>query len=188
MTEWLEQRTVFEGAILTVKSGRIRAGNGQSVTFDIVEHHGGVAVVPLHGDRIILVRQPRPVVGRDLLEIPAGKLEGAGEDLAARAQAELAEEAGYRAGRLIRAAEFFVSPGYTTERIVIYLGLELEEVGANPESTEEIERVEIDLDTARRMLEAGEFHDGKTIIGLRALFAFLDAGPSDSPLSEVENG
>ncbi|MCZ2115252.1 MAG: NUDIX hydrolase [Anaerolineae bacterium] len=173
MAEWLDKETVYRGTILTLKRGHVRFNGGDIVPFDIVEHHGGVAVVPCLGDRVVLVRQPRPVVGLDLLEIPAGKLEGPDDDVLARAQAELGEEVGYRAGRLIPAAEFFVSPGYCTERIHVFLGLDLEPVAALPESTEEIERVELSLDEARRMLDAGQFHDSKTIIGLRQLLAYL---------------
>ena len=124
MAEWLERKTIYQGAILTVDSGRVRVGQSV-VRFDVIEHHGGVAVAPLLGDRVLLVRQPRPVIGRDLLEIPAGKLEGPDDDVAARAQAELGEETGYHAGRLIPVADFYVSPGYTTERIVDFLGLDL---------------------------------------------------------------
>ncbi len=172
MSEWLERETVYRGAILTVDSGRVRVGQS-IVQFDVIEHHGGVAVAPLLGDRVLLVRQPRPVIGRALLEIPAGKLEGPDDDVAARAQAELGEEVGYRAGRLIPAADFYVSPGYTSERIVIYLGLDLEPVDHSPEASEDIERVSLSLDEVQHMLDAGEFHDSKTIIGLRELLAYL---------------
>ncbi len=174
MAEWIEKKTVYEGNILTVKSGRVRMGNGETVAFDIVEHAGGVAVVPLLGDSVLLVRQPRPVAGQDLLEIPAGKREGAGDDLAARALAELEEETGYRAGRLVQVAEFFVSPGYCTERIVVFLGFDLTHVGAHPESSEDIEIVQMPLEEARRMLDGGHFYDSKTIIGLRELLAYRE--------------
>ena len=172
MAEWLDRETVYRGAILTVDTGHVLVGQ-TVVHFDVIEHHGGVAVVPLLGDHVLLVRQPRPVIGRDLLEIPAGKLEGPDDDVRARAQAELGEEVGYRAGRLIPAADFYVSPGYTTERIVVYLGLDLEPVDSAPEVSEDIERVSLSLDEVRRMLDAGEFHDSKTIIGLRELLAHV---------------
>ena len=176
MTDWIAEEVVHRGTIITVKKATRLGADGRIHDFDIVEHHGGVGVVPLLGDRVVLVRQPRPVVGQALLEIPAGKLEGPDDDVEARAQAELGEEVGYRAGRLIPAAEFFVSPGYCTERIHVFLGLDLEPVEAHPEASEEIERVELSLDEIRRMLGAGQFHDGKTIIGLRFLLAFLERG------------
>lgn len=179
MAEWIEKKTVYEGSILTVKSGRVQMPDGASVAFDIVEHHGGVAVVPLLGDAVLLVRQPRMVVEHDLLEIPAGKREAVDDDPEARARAELEEETGYRAGRMVPVADFFVSPGYTTERIVVYLAFDLEHVGAHPEATEEIELVRLPLDEARRMLDAGQFRDGKTLIGLRELLAYLERERQD---------
>ena len=174
MAEWLEQETIYEGALVTLKRGRVRFDEDHIVPFDVVEHHGGVAVVPYLDGRVFLVRQPRPVVGLDLLEIPAGKLEGPDDDVIGRAQAELGEEVGYRAGRLVPATEFFVSPGYCTERIHVFLGLDLVEVESHPEVTEQIERVELSIDDVRRMLDAREFRDSKTIIGLRELLAYLD--------------
>lgn len=177
MSHWIARRAVYDGAIIRVSAATRRLSNGETQPFDIVEHHGGVAVVPLLGDRVLLVRQPRPVTGETLLEIPAGKLEGPNDDAAARAQAELGEEVGYRAGQLIPVADFYVSPGYTTERIVVYLGLALQPVAATPEASEDIERVELSLDEVRRMLAAGEFHDSKTIIGLRELLAYVAREP-----------
>ena len=123
MPRWLEKKTVYKGNILTVKSGRVQMDNGEAVPFDIVEHAGGVAVVPLltpqpgdddtMGPSVLLVQQPRVAVEEDLLEIPAGKREAADDDVMARARAELEEETGYRAGRLVQVADFFVSPGFS---------------------------------------------------------------------------
>ena len=183
MVHWLEKKTVYEGSILTVKSGRVRMDNGEAVDFDIVEHAGGVAVVPLltpqpgdddtMGPSVLLVQQPRVAVEEDLLEIPAGKREAADDDVMARARAELEEETGYRAGRLVQVADFFVSPGFSTERIVVYLGFDLTSVGAHPEATEEIAVVRLPLAEVTRMLNEGRFRDSKTIIGLYALLAHL---------------
>lgn len=175
MNHWLEENTVHTGAIIKVKTAVRKGPDGKPQRFDIVEHFGGVAVVPYLGDRVILVRQPRPVAGMVLLEIPAGKLEGPDDDVVARAQAELGEEVGFRAGRLVPAAEFFVSPGYCTEVIHVFLGFDLEPVDSEPEETEEIERVELSLAEVRRMLTERQFHDSKTIIGLRELLAYLNS-------------
>jgi ADP-ribose pyrophosphatase len=186
MVHWLEKKTVYEGNILTVKSGRVEMDNGEAVSFDIVEHAGGVAVVPFlwpHpggegdpnlGPGVLLVRQPRVAVEEELLEIPAGKREADDDDLMARARAELEEETGYRAGRLVQVADFFVSPGFSTERIVVFIGFELTFVGAHPEATEEIDVVRLSLAEVTRMLDEGRFRDSKTIIGLYALLAYLD--------------
>jgi ADP-ribose pyrophosphatase len=173
MVEWVDKKTVFKGSILTVKTGRVLMAGGESVVYDIVEHAGGVAVVPLLDDSVLLVRQPRVAVEQDLLEIPAGKLEH-GDDPVGRAQAELGEEIGYRAGRLELVADFFVSPGFSTERILVFLAFDLEHVGAHPESTEDIQLVRLPLSEVRRMLDAREVRDSKTIIGLRELLDRLE--------------
>lgn len=185
MPRWLEKKTVYKGNILTVKSGRVQMDNGEAVPFDIVEHAGGVAVVPLlmphpgdnidhsMGPSVLLVRQPRVAVEEELLEIPAGKREADDDDVAARAQAELEEETGYRAGQLVQVADFFVSPGFSTERIVVFLAFDLTYVGAHPEATEEIAVVRLPLAEVTRMLNEGRFRDSKTIIGLYALLAHL---------------
>ncbi|HOU39771.1 MAG TPA: NUDIX hydrolase [Promineifilum sp.] len=172
MTHWLNKQDIYDGKIIRVSRAETRLA-GQVQAFDIVSHHGGAAVVPWRGDCVLLVRQQRPVVDEALLEIPAGKLESADDDPAARAQAELGEEIGYHAGRLVPVATFYVSPGYCTERIAVFLGLDLEPTEANPEATEDIEIVEMPLDEARQMLDEGRFRDAKTIIGLRELLAYL---------------
>lgn len=174
MADWIKRETVYTGAIIRVSAAERLAADGRVWPFDIVEHYGGVAVVPVLGDRVLLVRQPRYVAGETLLEIPAGKLEGPDDDIPARAQMELAEEAGYRAGRLLRVADFFVSPGYCTERIYVYLAFDLEPVDDVPEPTEEIERLAIPIADIRQMLDGGQFHDSKTIIGLRELLAYQE--------------
>ena len=174
MARWVEKGTAYEGSILTVTAGRVLMPNGESVAFDVVDHAGGGAVVPLLGDEVLLVRQPRIAIDQDLLEIPAGKREAGDDDPEARARAELEEETGYRAGRLVPAADFFVSPGYSTERILVYLAFDLEYAGAHPEATEEIEIVTMSLAEVRRLLDERRFHDSKTIIGLRELLAHLD--------------
>jgi ADP-ribose pyrophosphatase len=173
VAEWLDQQIIYEGAILTVKSAHVRAGE-QVVAFDVVEHNGGVAVVPVLGQEVLLVRQPRIVVSEELLELPAGKRE-TGDDDESRARAELEEETGYRAGRLEKAVEFFVSPGYTTERIAIYLATDLKYIGAQPDSSEEIRLERLPIADIGRLLDEGLFRDAKTIIGLRYLLARLDS-------------
>jgi ADP-ribose pyrophosphatase len=174
MAKWLDRHVVYQGQILQIWAAELQLDDDHVVAYDIVEHHGGVAVVPLLDDRVVLVKQPRYVVGQSLLEIPAGKLEGPDDDIIARAQAELGEETGYRAGRLIQAAEFYVSPGYCTERIHVFLGLELERIEAAPQAHEEIECVELPMSVIRQMLAEGQFHDSKTIIGLHALLDYLE--------------
>ena len=167
---WLNKQTVYNGRIFTVQSGQAAVSNGSVAQRDMVAHDGGVAVVPLLGNTVLLVRQFRIVVGQSLLELPAGRREG-DEDPARRAALELEEETGYRAGELSLLSTYYSSAGFTNERMHIYLAVDLTPVPPRPEPDEEIEIVPVLLSEARRMLDAGEFEDAKTIVGLRELLA-----------------
>lgn len=172
MERWIDRERAFTGKFFNVECGTVRLDDGREATRDVVWHPGGVAVIPYHEGKVILVRQYRIAVESYVLEAPAGKLEG-DEDPEERGRLELEEEAGFRAGRMISAGSFFPSPGFLTERLYIYLGLDLEPVPVRPEWDEEIEIVPVPLDEARRMAEANEFQDAKTIIGLQVLFRQL---------------
>jgi ADP-ribose pyrophosphatase len=170
-----ELSVVFEGSVFSVSSGRVRRPAGEWAAVDVVTHSGGVVVIPLLPDEVVLVRQFRPVVDQWLLELPAGRLESPDEDPQNRAAAELAEEVGYLAGRWQQVAAFYTSPGYSDERLIVFLAQDLEYVGANPEESEDIERVHLTLNEMRKMLAGGQLQDAKTIIGLQALANYLDS-------------
>lgn len=167
---WVSRETKYKGRILELHVGQARLEDGTVAHREIVVHGGGVGVVPVLGDKIILVRQFRIAVGKDVLELPAGRLEP-GEAPDQRALAELEEETGYRAGRLVHVASCYCSPGFTSELDHIYLAFDLEKTGQNLEHDERVEIVELSFDECRDMLERRAFDDAKTIIGLRELFA-----------------
>ncbi len=173
MEIWVNKERKFEGHIFSVDVGGARLDDGTLVPREMVAHHGGVAVVPVVRDSVILIRQYRIVVEREILEIPAGRLEG-DEPPAARARAELEEEVGYQARELVLAHSYFSSAGFTDERMHIYLAFDLVETARNLEFDERIEVVKVPIKAIGGMLEAGEIEDAKTIIGLRALLAHLD--------------
>lgn len=186
MTNWLSRDTVYVGPIFAVKSGRAIAPDGGRVTYDVVESHGGVGVVPVLPDgSLLLVSQHRVAAGVELLEIPAGKLESEDDDPKARAALELEEETGYRAAELDLLADFFASPAYCTERIRVYVGRDLAYVGQRPDDGEAIRTLRLDLDRVRAMLQDRQFRDAKTIIGLREYLALVD-GAADSGRENTE--
>jgi ADP-ribose pyrophosphatase len=159
--------------VFSVKTGHARLDDGRLVHREVVEHDGGVGVVPVLEDRVILVRQFRIACGRDVIEIPAGRIEG-DEDPAHRARCELEEEVGYRAGRLVHVATCYPSPGYTNQVDYIYLAFDMEKTEQKLEHEEQVELVEVPLCELAQRLAHREFDDGKTIIGLRELLARLD--------------
>jgi len=125
-----------------------------------------VGVLPLHEDgTVTLIRQLRPAVDRQLLEIPAGRLDP-GEDPAACGERELAEETGLTAGRLEPLGSMYSSPGVFDEVIHLYLATELVQEDPSPEHYEDIETVRIPLNEALRMAAEGEICDSKTCLAL----------------------
>jgi 8-oxo-dGTP pyrophosphatase MutT (NUDIX family) len=161
--------TVFEGRLVSVRSDRFRHADGEEVEREIVEHTGAVGVVAHDGDRLFLVRQPREPVGiPDLLELPAGRLDQEGESPLETAKRELAEEIGKAASEWEELKVYFSSPGFTDERIHVYLATGLRDV-QRPE-VEENERIELvtwPLDDLDGLIDQVE--DAKTLIGLYEL-------------------
>ncbi len=172
METWIERSEVFSGPVFSVLTGTARIDDGQLARRDMVAHRGGVGVVPILDDRVLLVRQFRLVAGCDMVEIPAGLREPgeAPEECAAR---ELAEELGYAAGRLVHLATYRTSPGFTDETTTIFLALDLTPAQAAPDWDERLHPVEWPLADLAADLAAGAFEDGKTIVGLYAALAWL---------------
>jgi ADP-ribose pyrophosphatase len=143
-----------------------RDASGSTHIYDVIKHPGSVVILPLVApDRVCLIRNYRVAVGETLWELPAGTLEPS-EDPAKCAHRELVEETGYRAGKIEKLCEFLVSPGILHERMHLFLASDLSTGAAAPESGEEIEPHVMSLDDALRMIETGEVHDAKTLIGL----------------------
>ena len=170
METWIESETLYEGKVLTLKRGRVRLKDGREAEREIVEHNGAVVIAPKLGDSVVLVRQYRIALGKELLELPAGKLEGE-EDPVERGRVELEEETGYRAARMIPAGHFYPSCGFLTEKLYLYIALDLEKTQQRLEWDEDIEVVEMSLSEVRQRLRTHTFEDAKTIIGLHALLA-----------------
>lgn len=177
----LDRRTVFEGKVVRLYLDRVLLPDGQEAEREVVRHWGAVGMVPLDGKgRVILVRQYRHAPGEELLEIPAGKL-SPGEDPLHCAERELLEEVGCRAGRWIKLASFYTSPGFSDEMLHLYLALDLQEGEATPEEDEFLEVIRLPLEEALQKVESGEVKDSKTVAGLalaalhaRGLFARHD--------------
>ena len=151
----MDREVLFHGRLYDVvrKQGR-----------DVVEHGPAVAVVAVGtDDHVTLVRQERVPAGGAVLELPAGMLEDGEEPLAA-AQRELREETGLYGGEWVEAATFFTSPGYTDERMHLFVATGLERGDAEPDAGEELEIVRVPLDEVPSLLD--EIDDAKTLVGL----------------------
>lgn len=162
------ERTLYEGHVISLGVGHFEGPGGATFDRDLVHHPGAVSVVPVVDDHVVLVRQYRAAIDGELLEIPAGKRDVPGEAPELTAHRELIEEVGLRAGRLVKLAEFYNSPGFCDEHSYVYLALDLEPVAASAQGIEE-EHMTIEsvpLDHIVGLIASGALRDAKTIIGL----------------------
>lgn len=153
----MDRDVVFEGAFIQVvrKDGK-----------EIVEHGRAVAIVAVADGHVTLVRQERVAAGGKVLELPAGIVEE-GESPLQSARRELSEETGLHGGEWVEAAAFYSSPGFTDEKIHLFVATGLEQGAASPDDGEELELVRVPVDEVPSLI--AEIEDGKTLAGLLLL-------------------
>jgi ADP-ribose pyrophosphatase len=171
----LGHRRIARTRFLTLERHYLLDGRGRWTVRDVVRHPGAVVVIPWNGTAVALIEQYRHAAGRRLRELPAGKLDIAGEPPRDTARRECIEEAGLDPGRLTLVHSCFTSPGFTDEYCHIYLAEDLTPVVADPQGIEEeqAEIVWLTAPEAEADLAAGVFEDATTIVGLYALLAHL---------------
>lgn len=173
MEQRVSTKRIYEGRVLNLRVDEVRLENGNSGKREVVEHLGAAAIVPiLDGGEVILVRQYRYPIGIDLLEIPAGTLK-ANEDPKECAVRELEEETGYRCGEISKVAECFVAPGYSTEKIHLYLAKQLTKTETNLDDDESIILERYPFPEVMEKIRTGEIRDAKSIVGLHAAARLL---------------
>jgi ADP-ribose pyrophosphatase len=170
--ERLGEEVGFEGKIIKAGTERYRHTDGEEVTRDKVWHPGAVGMVAVDDAHVWLTRQPREAAGAVAsLEVPAGKLDVPGEQPLATAKRELEEEIGKRAERWEELLWFYTSPGFSDERVWLYLATDLSDV-AEAAKAEENERIEIVPWPLGRLPEAiEECRDSKSLVALLWLSA-----------------
>jgi ADP-ribose pyrophosphatase len=167
----------FQGKIITAGETRFRHADGEEVVRDQVWHPGAVGIVAVGADYVWLTRQPREAAGlAESLEVPAGKLDVEGEPPLETAKRELAEEVGVAAAHWEELFCFFTSPGFSDERVWLYLATELTGLdgGATPD---EGERIAAERWPLARLDEAiAGCEDSKSLIALLYLKARRERG------------
>lgn len=166
----LGTETIYKGKIFDIRIDEIQDGD-ISYKREIVVHKGSAVIMPVFKDNTVaLVRQYRHAAGKDLLEIPAGTLDS-NESPEIGAARELEEEIGVTAGKIELLTEFYVSPGFLTEKMWVYLATDLTETAQNLEEDENLTVERHSFERLYEMIKAGEIQDAKTIS------AILLAGP-----------
>jgi ADP-ribose pyrophosphatase len=162
----VSRQIVFRGRKIQVALDTTRLRSGETIQRDIILHPGAVAILPVvDSERICLVRNRRPIVGKVLIEIPAGTLEP-GEKPAAAARRELAEETGYRARRWQKLVQFIPSPGVLSERTHVFVARDLTPGPQQLEKDEHIKPLIVSWQQAVAWAVDGTIEDAKTLIAI----------------------
>ena len=160
----LERDVKFAGRVITVTHDKVLLENGNTSMREIVHHNGGACVLALEeDDTVYLVRQFRYAYGRELLELPAGKLEK-GEDPFEAARRELEEEVGVTAESFISLGTVLPTCGYCNEVIHLYAAKGLEKTGQHLDPDEFVTVLKMPLTELEEMIAAGRVNDAKTVI------------------------
>lgn len=159
---------IATGSFLALDRVWVADPDGRESPRDVIDHPGGVAVLPLDGDVVILVRQYRVAVDQVITEIPAGRIDPTDATPEDAARRELAEELGATPVRLIRLGTTLVSPGYTSERIHLFAAEGILWGQRRPEGAEErtAQIIRVPWEETLSMVENGEITDAKTQIAI----------------------
>lgn len=161
-----ERRVIYRGKKIDLALQPVRLSDGSFKDREVVVHRGAVSLVPMvDADHVCLLRNERYSVGQTLIEVPAGTIDP-GETPDTTAPRELAEETGYRAGRITRVAEWWVSPGVFTERMYLYLCEDLTPGPTEHQPDENLVPMVVPWDEAVAMAYDGRIDDAKTIVSL----------------------
>ena len=162
----LDTQLVYDGKILKIYKDNVEVSDGHKSFREVVKHSGGVVVVALKdAETILLVKQFRYPIQETILELPAGKLEQ-GEDPFEAAKRELEEETGYCANNWSSLGFIYASPGYSNEKLYLYLAQDLNFTQCHPDEGEIIESFEYKIKDVLKMISNNEINDSKTLCGI----------------------
>ncbi|OLO42683.1 ADP-ribose pyrophosphatase [Alkalihalophilus pseudofirmus] len=165
----LKSETLYEGRIIDLVLEDVELPNGKMSKREIVKHPGAVAIIPVTVEgKLVLIRQFRKALERNIVEIPAGKLE-VGEKPEVCAMRELEEETGYKTNHMEKVISFYTSPGFADEFVHIYFTNQLEQGVVNPDEDEFVEKLEVTVEEAEKMILTNEIFDAKTAYAVQWL-------------------
>lgn len=164
--ETLSSEVVFDGRAIKVRVDTVRTSDGRQTTREIIEHSPVIVVVAVDADdNILLVKQYRRAIDKELLEIPAGGIDE-GEAPEAAVVREMQEETGLRPQKVARLGGFYSTPGFCNEYLHLYLATDFTPDPLSAEDTAGIEVVRVPVTQVPELVNSGKMEDAKTIAGL----------------------
>lgn len=171
----------YQCKIFNVWEEEFALPNGKTTKQSWIHHNPTVAIVAINEkNELLLIKQYRNAVKKDLLEIPAGSLDGNEESPRACAQRELAEETGFQAQNIIKLFEGYLLPGYCNEYMYFFLAKDLTHAPLTPDEDEFIETIPVSFSRARDLIEKNEIIDAKTVLGIMLVDHWLQKNPTSS--------
>ncbi len=168
----LSSQLIYDGRAVRLRVDTVRLASGRETRREIVEHSDCVAIVAVDGDNnVLLVKQFRKPVEKELLEIPAGGIDP-GEDPVAAVRREMQEETGYLPRKVERLGGFYSTPGYCTEYLYLYLATDLVPSQLHAEDTESIRLAPVPISEIPQLIASGDICDAKSIAGLCAFLEY----------------
>lgn len=175
--ETLSTEVIFEGRAVKLRVDTVLAADGRKTTREIVEHAACIAVIAVDAaDNILLVRQYRRAIDKELMEIPAGGIDE-GESSEEAVIREMREETSFRPQKVERFGGFYSTPGFCNEYLYLYLAADVVPDPLSAEDTAGIEVVRVPLKEIPALIASGKIEDSKTIAGLLLYLEYCKSHP-----------
>ena len=170
----VKSRYIYRGHVVTLRLDTAQTADGEESVTEVIEHADCIAVVAIDDkDNVLLVRQFRRAIGKELLEIPAGGI-NPGESVKDAVRREMQEETGFLPQKLVRLGGFYSTPGFCTEYLYLYLATGFTPSRLFAEDTEDISLVRVPVKEIPTLLASGQIQDAKSIAGLYMYLACVN--------------
>ena len=172
----LSSSMLYEGRVVNLRVDDVETAKGVKTKREVVEHRPAVAILPVIGYKLLLVRQFRYAVGEETIEVCAGLVEE-GEDLEEAIKREMQEELGYIPESMSEIGSFYVSPGFCTEMVTLFFTLNPVKSSRPQDTDEDVRVVEVPFEEVVPLLSSGKIRDAKTFAAISWFLGLVGAAP-----------
>lgn len=162
----ISSEKIFDGHVVHLRKDKVLCPNGKESYREVIDHNGGVGILLIVDNKVVLIKQFRYAYDEEIYEIPAGKIEP-GEDPKNTGKRELEEETGYEADEIIHLGDIYPTCGYTNEIIHLYYAKNARKKTTHFDDDENIETLLVPYEEVLRMIRNGTIKDAKTICAIQ---------------------